>query len=684
MAPEKTTQHLPLPGIVQEFIAAFMRALKAGRLYSSGHALFKQNAKRLYDQFQEVREDADSFFLGFARDSLLLEDAFFQPGSVLGRDFLNLFHAMGVSHLLIQKDVTLQEMESFVETVAGAKPGQGKDILTALARENIRHIHVGLLDYSIFSGVESAVNRFIQEKKDAAVWRQLIFRPAAAGVCHLGAEGKEGLLLFAEDMDFLKQTLAGLDRNLRNHVKGISPAQRGQIIGNFLQNISKSLASIEGRKRKDFAEKTALLLESMRPEVRIAVLGGVPPESMEGGEDQGVIQDLINEMPEQDTAHLLMQALKDSGGRTAVFDNLFRRVRRRFKDAGLLLSLVRTEMHRATQERRPGSLNAWKQLEQILIHQQESEDFDARYRQAIEDLATSLKIQKAMVEEEETARLVRTLAPDSLKLFKARLIMDLMEDPHKPEAMTLPLLQSMGETVKHFFSQGRSRLAANLLRQVFLSVSKIPERAFFLDEINSWLRTEDVHLLLKSLFQKCRTYQPREMSAISSICQLYPEKAGGFLIDLFMEVGEQQSALGDWLMTMLASMGAQIAKALGFRISNAPDADLPALLDLADLFMEPQIAPALEDLLNHRDYDIRFQAVRTLGHLKSERSLPALAQIVLDGSWFTGKKTRLLQAEALEALAGFGTKEARNVLEKVATSGSGDLRKLSHQLLENS
>ena len=681
MGPEKTTQHLPLPGILQDFIAAFMRALKAGRLYSSGHALFKQNARRLYDKFQEVREDEHSFFVGFAKDSLLLGDAFFQPGNVLGRDFLSLFHAMGISHLLIQKDATLQEMESFVETVAGAKPGQGQDILTALARENIRHIHVGLLDYAIFSGVESAVNRFIQGKKDAAIWRQLIFRPAAAGLCHLDAKRAEGLLLFAEDMDFLKQTLAGLDRNLQNHVKGISPAQRGQIIGNFLQNISRSLASIDGRKRRAFAEKTALLLESIRPEVRIAVLGGVPPESMEG-EDRGVIQDLLDEMPEQDRAHLLMQALKDMGGRTVVFDNLFQRVREGFKDTGVLLSLVRSEMNRATQERRPGSLNAWQQLEQILIHQQESEDFDARYRQAIEDLATSLKIQKAMVEEEETARLVRTLAPDSLKLFKARLIMDLMEDPHRPEAMTLPLLQSMGETVKHFFSQGRSRLAANLLRQVFLSVGKIPDKAFFLDEINAWLRTEDVHLLLESLFEKCRTYQPREMSAISSICQLYPEKAGGFLIDLFMEVGEQQSALGDWLMTMLASMGAQIAKALGARISNAPDADLPALLDLADLFMEPQIAPALENLLNHKDYDIRFQAVRTLGHLKSERSVEALAQIARDSSWFTGKKTRSLQAEALEALAGYGTEEARTVLEKVAASGSGDLRKLSRQLLE--
>ena len=678
---EKMTQSLPLPGSVQEFIAVFMRALKAGRLYSSGHALFRQNAKRLYDQFQTAREDGNFLFIGFAKDSLLLEDAFFQVGDVHGRDFVNLFHSMGISHLIIQKESTLQDIESFVEILAGAKPGQGQEIVTALHRENIRHIKLGILDYSVFAGVESVVSHFIQGKKEAAIWRQLIFRPAIAGASHLSADRGKELLLLAEDADFLKRSLAELDRDLKNHVKGISAAQRGQVIGNFLQNISKSLASIDGQKRGAFAERVTLILQSIRPEVRIAILGSAPPEVMEG-DDRGVIQDLIDKMPEHELLSLLIQALSETGGRTIIFNNLFQRTLGRFKDTGALLNLVRGEMNRATQERRPEKLNTWQHLEQILIHQQESEDFNARYRKAIEDLATSLKIQKSMVEEEEIARLVRTLAPDPLKLFKARLTLDLIEEPHRRQAMTLPLLQSMGETVKHFLSQGRPRLAGNLLRQVFLSMGQLPQKDFFSDEVNAWLRNEEVHHLLRSLFEKCRTYQPREMSAISSICQLYPEKAGGFLIDLFMQVGEEQSALGDWLMTMLASMGAPLVKILGSRINTAPDTDLPALLDLADFFMDRQIAPTLENLLNHKDYDIRFQTVRTLGRLKSEKSVTPLAQIILDGGWFTGKKTRLLQMEALQALAGIETGEASAVLEKVASSGSGELQKLSRELLE--
>jgi hypothetical protein len=680
---EKPTRSSSLPGTVQEFIAAFMRALKAGRLYSSGHALFRQNAKRLYDQLQEARENGDFFFIGFAKDSLLLEDAFFEVSDVHGRDFLNLFHSMGISHLIIQKEVTINEIESFVETFAGAKPGQGQEIIAALHRENIRHVNLGLLDYSVFSGVESAVNNFIQGKKEAAIWRQLIFRPAMAGAYNLGAHRMKELILLAEDVDSLKQTLAELDRNLKNHVKGISPAQRGRVIGNFLQNISKSLASIDRQKRYAFAEKVALILQSIRPEMRISILGSPPLESMEG-EDRGVIQELIDRMPEQELVYLLVQALSESGGRTIIFNNLFQRTLGRFKDTGDLLSLVRSEMNRATQERRPGNLNFWQHLEQILIYQQESEDFNVQYRKAVEDLATSIKVQKGMVEEEEIARLVRMLDPDTLKLFRARLIIDLVEEPDRHEATTLLLLQSMGETVKHFLTQGRPRLAGNLLRQVFLSVGQNPKKAFFSDEVDSWLRTEDVHHLLKALLEKCSTYEPREMSAISSICQLFPEKAGGFLIDLYVGLGDRQGSLEDWLTTTLASLAPHTTRVLGSRMTGAQDAALPRLIDLADLFADQQTAPALETLLDHKDYDIRSQVVRTLGRLKSAKSIEPLARVVLEKTWFTGKKTKALKMEALQALAEIQTKEARLVLERIASTASGEIKKLSQELLEKS
>jgi hypothetical protein len=683
MTPQKTIHSLPLPQSMQDFIIAFMLAIKAGRLYSSGHTLFKQSVKRLQDQLQVAREDRDFFFVGFARDSLLLSDEFFQVDDVRGRDFLNLFHSLGISHLIIHKEATPQELESFVESLSGAKASQGQEVLTALHRENIKRINLGLLDYSVFSGLESAVSHFMQGREDAAIWRQLIFRPAVAGAFQLDPEQMKEILRLSDDPESLKQALAELDRDLKSHVQSISPAQRGQIIGNFLQNISKAVARIDTRKRGLFKENVALLLGSIRPDMRIPILGAVPPELIEG-EDGGVIRDLIVDMPEQELVYVLIDALSQGGAQAAAFNNLFRIALAKYKSAGPLLNLVRNEMNRATQERRPGSLNLWQHLEQLLIHHLESEEFNAQYRKAIEDLATSLKIQKPMVEEEEIARLVRTLAPDSLKLFKARLVIDLLQEVQRSDSMTLPLLQSMGETVQHFLNQRRPRLTGNVLRQVFLSIGQLPQKDFLAEEVSTWLSTEDVHNLLNALLQKCRTYEPREMSAISSICQLYPEKAGGFLIDLYLELGHQEGPLGDWLTMTLASIAPHLARVLSSRMTGAPDAALPRLIDLADLFVDKQIAPALERLLDHKDYDIRFQVIGTLGRLKSAKSVEPLAQVVLGKSWFTGKRTKALKMEALHALAEIQTKEARAVLEQIASTGSGELQELSKELLEKS
>jgi HEAT repeats len=683
MAPQKTTQSLPLPKSMQDLIIAFMQAVKAGRLYSSGHTLFKQSVKRLQERLQEAREDRDFLFVGFARESLLLSDEFFQVSDVHGRDFLNLFHSLGISHLLIHKEATLQELESFVETLSGAKAGQGQEVLTALHRENISRINLGLLDYSVFTALDSVVTRFVQGREAAAIWRQLILRPAMAGVFHLDSEQVKQILRLSDDPESLRHALAELDGNLKRHVQSISPAQRGQIIGNFLQNISKALARIDSGKRRIFKEAVAVLLGSIRPEMRIPILGSASPELIEG-EDGGVVRDLIEDMPEQELVHLITEALSHGGAQALPFNNLLRTALARFGSAGPLLDLVREEMHRVTQERRPGTLNLWQHLEQILLHHQESEDFNAQYRKAIEDLSTSLKLQKAVVEEEEMGRLVRTIAPDSLKLFKARLIVDLLQETQRSEPMTLPLLQAMGETVQHFLNQERPRFAANLLRQVLLSMGRVPENDILVQKLNTWLSAEDVQNLLKSLLEKCRTYEPPEMSAINAVCQLYPEKAGGFLIDLYIRDGDREGPTRDWLTTTLAGIASHLASLLSSRMGSASDAALPALIELADLFADQQIAPALERLLDHNDYDIRSQAVRILGRLKSPKSVEPLARVVLERSWFAGKKMKALKMEALQALAEIQTREAVALIERIASTGSGSLQKLSRELLETS
>lgn len=214
-------------------------------------------------------------------------------------------------------------------------------------------------------------------------------------------------------------------------------------------------------------------------------------------------------------------------------------------------------------------------------------------------------------------------------------------------------------------------LAGNLLRQILLSLNRFPKETVARVIIYSRLRTEEVRSVLKSLMEKCQTYGSQETSALTAVCRLYPEKAGGYLVELFLSLDDPNSAQYQWTLTTLASLAPHLTKSLDQQFQKVPDASLPKLIDLVDLIMDAQMAPVLEELLDHKDYAIRAMAVRTLGHLKSRNSVDRLGAILLERSWIMGKKMKSLQMDAARALAEIGTVEAKGILHQRNPSRPG-------------
>ena len=663
-------------------MAALMRTIKAARLYSSGHDLFKENAEKLHGRLLEAMEDRDFLFLGIAKDSLFLEGNFYQGKDVLFKGFVDFFHSLGISHLLLRKGILLREIASFVELLAGAKSGQGDDILGALPRENIRRISLGILNYGVFSGVQAIAMQLFPSGDDPSIWRQLILQPAGLGNFNLDLEKVKTIARLSEDLEELKRTFHEFDHEMKQQVEGISLAQRAILLANFLQNLSSILSAMGEQKKQAFSIQVDSVLSFIDRDLKIQILGSLPPDP--GAHEASLFQDILTAMPEQQLVYLLLDALEHSGPNSLCFSHLFKRALIRFSAAQVLLDLIRTEMNRATQERRPDSLNQWQHLEQLVVRHQETEEFNAQYQKAIDDLATSLKIQRPMIQEEEMARLGRTLDSAYLNLSKARLILDLLMHPHPSDMedlFFLPLLSAMGDTVKGLLTQHRPRLAADLLRQVFLSLNRFPKETAAREIIYSWLRTEELRVILNSLIERCRTYGSQETSALTAVCQLYPEKAGGFLIELFVSLKDPNSAQYHWTLTTLASMAPHLTRSLYRQFQNASDTSLPGLIELVDLIMDKQIAPALEEVLDHKDYGIRSMAVKALGHLKSEKSVDRLRPILLERSWIMGKKMKSLQMDAARALAEIGTEEAKGILSQIAAEGSGELHALCRDLL---
>ena len=685
MSPDQGKQaYYPLPSIMQDLVVALVRTIKAGKLYASGHELFKQNVETLHGQILETIEDRDSLFLGVAKDSLFLQGSFYQAKDAHFKTFLEFFHGLGISHILFEKNLSIRELESFIECLAGAKQGQGDEVVAALPREAIKHLSVGIINYGIFTTAHAVAAHLSPTGEDPAVWRQLILQPAGIGSFNLDLDRVKTIVSLSEDPEALKKMLLQIDQEMKNQVQDISPAQRGSLLANFLQNLRHVLAAMGTEKVRQFTALVQTAIECLEPGLMTEVLGSVAPLPADG-EERSFVQDLITATPDQRLVYLLLDALQYSGPNSACFTHLFKRALLRYKTSNAFLELIRTEMHRASQERKPGTLNQWQHLELLVVRHQETEGFNARYKKAIEDLADSLKIQQPMIEQEEMARLGRTLNSEFLTLSKARLILDLLSHTHsskEADLFLLPLLTSMGDTIHGVLAQQRPRLAGNLLRQIFLSLSRFPKEKTAREVIYSWLRAEDVRGILKSLIEKCGTYSSQETAALTAVCRLYPEKAGAYLVELFLGLNDRNTAQYQWTLTTLASLAPRLTKLLAQQFQKISEASLPNLLELVGLIMDDQMAPAVEQVLEHKDYAIRALAVRTLGHLQSNESVDRLRAIILDRSWITGKKMKSLQMDTARALAEIGTDEAKGILHEVASEGSGDLQALCRDLLQ--
>jgi HEAT repeat protein len=291
-----------------------------------------------------------------------------------------------------------------------------------------------------------------------------------------------------------------------------------------------------------------------------------------------------------------------------------------------------------------------------------------------------------MGEDEEMARLLRTIAPGPLIAAKARLIIDLLRHPHPPQLETfIPhLLESLGNIMRQLLSRERFKAVGTLLRAVFTILTNLPDEAPARKTMNAQLSSEEVGELIKDLMKDCSTYEAKETAAIDAISQVFPEKTAGFLVDRFLDLETDQSPQAYWLSTTLASLGPRLSRILNQRLQDAPAKALPRLLDLVALSSDKQLGTAVEILLDHQNQELRIKAISTLGHLRADRSVPRLEQILFQKGLLRSKKTKAFQMAAAEAMAKIGTKEAQKALQRLASEGSGDLQTLCQELIQSS
>jgi hypothetical protein len=677
-----SSEQTPVPKGLGEFTIAFMRAVNTARLYASGHEILNKHIAELQGKFKDARGDLDFLFLGCARDILYFEGTFYKPKEPHIQKFLTFFHSLRISQILLEKELTLEELGSLIELLAGARQGQGEEVLSMLTRDNIAHVRVGLMDYTVFSAVQALATQLTASNDEAGAWRQLILQPAGTGTLRLDQEQTNKLASACEDAEELKKLLSRIDSEIKDEKKGVSLTQRGILLGNFIQNIGDLLSRTDPIKRELFSQQLITVLDSLEPGLRVELLGSIAPEEMRNP-DNDVIHEIIQAMPDQQLTRLLGDAVKKSGLNSRSFDHLFTRALAKYREPSALLTLIQQEMHRVTEQGGSESLGSLQQLEQLLLQKQESEELNKQYHQEIDALAASIQMQMPVKAEEEMAHLLETLTPESLKHAKAKLTVDLIAQTQaaRSEAFLPCLLDSLQETLYSYFSEGAYQTVGSTLRSLYLALGDHPKEEIVRNIMDSVLTVEQIRELIQQLLGKCRTFEPRETSILDGVCRLYQEKAGSFLIDLLGEAEDDDSPRIQWISTTLATLGPVLGDLLSSRLPGAPERMFSRLLTLAAISKDLKLAPLIEKALDHKNHDIRLKAISAIGHLHAERMVPRLTEIALHKRFLKSKKLKEQQIAVVRALAEIGTVEAKEAIQQVADKGPGELKNICRELL---
>jgi len=678
-----TPQYDSLPKAVKEFINIFIRTVNTARLYSKGHALHKKNLDQMYLKLSDALRERDFLFLGCAKTLYYFEGNFYNADDASLQKFLEFAFYLRISHFLIDKDITIEELDIFIEFLAEAKQGEGETVSLALSHDHISHAGIGAMDYRLFSVVNAVAGHLSQIIGDEPLLRQLIVQPVIAGRIGFRGERFKEVVKLCDNTEELKKLLIQIDTEMSESGTGVSAAQRGVLLGNFIQNLGDALASIDSGRRKIFAVQVGEIFNSLEPQIRAQILGSQPPnnerEEAAGGD---VIDEIIRKMTDRSFIDLLIEGLEGSGAGSICFNNLFARAFGRYSEPGLLLRIIRNANYTAVREGRSANLFHLQQLEQLIIRHEETDRLNKEFSKDIEALATSIQMKDPMVEEEEMKKLIQTLSPKFLTEAKARLLIDLIRrhSPGSDEAITISLMENLKTILDKLYEYNNFYTMGSIIREVYLLLTRYPEEDPIRNTVNNILTNRKTAKLIQYNLGMCHTFEPEETKIIDAICHLYPEKSGDFLLDILSKY-DKEGPLIDWIYRTLAGIGPRIGKALSRRLQDASNKAIPKLLDLIAMSGDSNLSASVEPLLEHELHEIRLAAVNAIGRLKSERSVPALEKMLFKKSWIKRKAMKESQEAAARALAEIDTTKAMEILQHAAEEGQGNLKKLYNELL---
>jgi hypothetical protein len=136
--------------IINEFFVALKVTFKNATIYNMEHPAFVKSVEDLQNKINGLLAFRNPLSIGFTPRSLFVEDRFWE-GDRIHQELGRLFHYRKIKSLEIRQGITYDELKRFVSKITLSlkdflREGGAQEILK---KENIRHITVEELDYSL-------------------------------------------------------------------------------------------------------------------------------------------------------------------------------------------------------------------------------------------------------------------------------------------------------------------------------------------------------------------------------------------------------------------------------------------------------------------------------------------------------------------------------------------------------
>jgi len=146
----KEPENLSRDDIINDFFRALKVTFKNASIYNMGHPAFVKSVEELQETIHAIFTFQNPLSMGFTPRSLFVDDRFWE-GEKVYQELGRLFHFRKIKSLEIRQGVTYEELMRFSSKITLTlkdflREGGAQEVLK---KENIRHITVEELDYSM-------------------------------------------------------------------------------------------------------------------------------------------------------------------------------------------------------------------------------------------------------------------------------------------------------------------------------------------------------------------------------------------------------------------------------------------------------------------------------------------------------------------------------------------------------